>query len=56
LSADFKTVKANGSSISTGTPVPADYDEGDGRDDIAVYRPSEGNWYILRSYQKGLQH
>jgi len=26
-------------------PVPADYD-GDGNDEICIWRPSEGNWYI----------
>ncbi|HWK31285.1 MAG TPA: hypothetical protein VNR20_04280, partial [Terriglobales bacterium] len=33
-------------------PLPADFD-GDGKADIAVWRPSEGNWFIRPSTAPG---
>jgi hypothetical protein len=38
--------------LSTDKPVAEDYD-GDGRSDLAVFRPSDGGWYILRSSDGG---
>jgi len=34
------------------TPVPGDYD-GDGKTDIAVWRPDSGVWYIQKSSDGG---
>jgi hypothetical protein len=42
------TLRGWGSSNFGDVPVPADYD-GDRKADIAVFRPLEGNWYIINS-------
>lgn len=42
---DFRTIAWG---VTGDKPAPADYD-GDGRQDAAVFRPSNGTWYILRS-------
>ena len=34
--------------LSTDQPVQADYD-GDGKDDLAVFRASAGTWYAIKS-------
>ena len=37
-----------GGGSQTGRPTPFDFD-GDGRTDLAVWRPSDGFWYIINS-------
>jgi len=47
-STNYTTFLAASWGVATDIPVPGDFD-GDGKADIAVYRPSTGAWFILQS-------
>ena len=44
---------STGFGLASDVPAPADFD-GDGKADITVWRPSDGNWYITRSTDNSL--
>lgn len=52
-SSDLALASANFGTTETDTPIQNDYD-GDGKADVAVYRETTGNHYILRSSDSGL--
>jgi hypothetical protein len=39
--------------VSTDIPTPADFD-GDGKTDVSVFRPDEGNWYRIKQRKRAV--
>ena len=52
LQSSDNSVKVTQWGIAEDKPQAGDFD-GDGKDDLAVFRPSTGVWYILRSSDNG---
>jgi hypothetical protein len=48
MNSNNSSVSGNNFGLSEDLPAPADYD-GDGKADLAVFRPSQGFWYLLRT-------
>jgi hypothetical protein len=42
------TIRYERFGLADDIPVPNDFD-GDGKNDVAVFRPNDGYWYILQS-------